>query len=162
MDITLPEVLVNINLIGVSSPCRNLYSLWFVCSRARPVSIIKERKDSLINQVKERKGEVNLPRVRICVATYNIAKFSTFFFFLRMVLRSQLVDLWKFRVQHLRQYYCFHGHKPKQKSSPAISRHVWFIPLILTLWWLLIAVIFLYTLKMEHLLSTGINYSFSY
>ena len=27
-DITRPEVLVNINLIGVSSPCWNLYSLW--------------------------------------------------------------------------------------------------------------------------------------
>ena len=69
--------------------------------------------------------------------------------------RMQSADLWKSRVQHLRQYYCFNGHKPKQRSSPAISRHVWFIPLILTLWWLLIAVMFIYTLKMEHLLSAG-------
>ena len=71
------------------------------------------------------------------------------------MIRSELVQLWKSRVQYLRQYYCFNGHRPKQRGYPVLSRHVWFIPFILTAWWLSIAVIFLYKLKMQDLLNNG-------
>ena len=62
-----------------------------------------------------------------------------------LAMQPRLVELWKCRVQHLRQFYC--TRKPKQKGAPMISCNVWYFPVILTVWLIVLSYIVLSALK---------------
>lgn len=47
-------------------------------------------------------------------------------------MQPRLVELWKCRVQHLRQFYSTEKHK--QKQCPVISSDMQYIPVILAGW----------------------------
>ena len=70
-------------------------------------------------------------------------------------LKCEQVQLWKCRVQYLRKFYEYSDKKPKQRGSFAISRHVWFIPLMWMAWFTVFSCIILCALKVEHMLDTG-------
>ena len=71
------------------------------------------------------------------------------------VLKSELVQLWKCRVQYLRKFYEYSDKKPKQRGCVALSCHVWSIPLLLMMWLTGLSSILLLALKVEQMLDTG-------
>jgi len=66
------------------------------------------------------------------------------------VIRSEQVSLWMSRVHYLRQYRCdlkYRGRMSIKKGS--ISCHVWYIPLLLTMWCTTLFIMELVALKLE-------------
>ena len=51
-----------------------------------------------------------------------------------MAMQPRLVELWKCRVQHLRQFYCSQKQDQKVKEHPVMSSNVWYVPALLTGW----------------------------
>ena len=62
-----------------------------------------------------------------------------------LAMQPQPVELWQCRVQHLRQYYCVRKHR--QKGAPVTSCDVWYFPVVLTVWLIVMSYIVLSALK---------------
>ena len=77
-----------------------------------------------------------------------------------LAMQPRLVELWKCRVQHLRQYYCVRKHK--QKGHPVTSCDVWYLPVVLTVWLIVMSYIVLSALKCNAIykMDEGISYVF--
>ena len=74
-----------------------------------------------------------------------------------LAMQPQLVELWKCRVQHLRKYYCDQKHKQQQYS--VISGHVWYFPVILSLWLIIMSCSTLLALLVNVATDTGMHHS---
>ena len=62
-----------------------------------------------------------------------------------LAMQPRLVELWQYRVQHLRQYYCVRKHK--QKGAPVATCDVWYFPVLWTVWLIVMSFIVLSALK---------------
>ena len=62
-----------------------------------------------------------------------------------LAMQPRMVELWKCRVQHLRQYY--YVRKYKQKGAPVTSCDVWHFPVVLTVWLIVMSYLVLSALK---------------
>ena len=65
-------------------------------------------------------------------------------------MQPRLVELWKCRVQHLRQYYSM--KKVKQKGHPVITCSVWYFPVLLMGWLVILTSSVLLALQVDIML----------
>lgn len=62
-------------------------------------------------------------------------------------MQPRLGELWQCRVQHLRQYYSVRG--PKQKGHPVLSCSVWYFPVLLMGWLVMMSSVVIVAIKLD-------------
>ncbi len=70
-------------------------------------------------------------------------------------MQPQLVELWKCRVQHLRQFYSTKKHKQKGTARPSVySGQFRYIPVVLMLWLMVVGATVLLENNVDTVMST--------